>query len=358
MKKYLFSAFAVACGLANAQSSVTLFGVVDTAISRGNGSVASRTQLVSGANSTSRIGFRGREDLGGGLSASFWLEGALATDNGQGGATNTNNQTTGTSVAPNGTQGLTFGRRSTVSLHGAWGELRLGRDYDPQQRNVLAADPFANLGVGAIAPVAGTLGGPVSTRSSNFIGYYLPENIGGFYGFAQYYLGENPSNAGVTADDGTGGGAWLGYKTGPFDVAVALAKTQYARTATTGDIRSSNVHVKYDLGPVRLLAGYFVDKVDSTPEVTGKGGTIGGIWRVGAGEIKAAVSNYKRDSGTKPEIKKIAIGYVHNLSKRTAVYTTYARVRNSGGATTALGGSVTAANQGSSGFDLGLRHTF
>ena len=54
----------------------------------------------------------------------------------------------------------------------------------------------------------------------------------------------------------------------------------------------------------------------------------------------------------------MAIGYVHNLSKRTAVYGTYARVKNSGGSTVSLNGATTAANQSSSGIDIGLRHSF
>jgi predicted porin len=59
-----------------------------------------------------------------------------------------------------------------------------------------------------------------------------------------------------------------------------------------------------------------------------------------------------------PESKKIALGYVHNLSKRTALYTTFARVKNSGGAASSLNGSVTAANGKSTGYDFGIRHSF
>jgi predicted porin len=80
----------------SAQSSVTLFGVVDTDLAIGRGSVADRTQLSNSGNATSRIGFRGVEDLGGGMSASFWLEAGLSTDDGQGNATNSNNQPSGT----------------------------------------------------------------------------------------------------------------------------------------------------------------------------------------------------------------------------------------------------------------------
>lgn len=358
MNKYVISsALLAASSLASAQSSVTMFGVVDTAIGIGSGSLSDRKQLLSGGNSSSRLGFRGIEDLGGGMSASFWLEAAVNTDDGRGGATNTNNQSTGAGSALAGGQGLTFARRSTVSLHGRWGEMRAGRDHAAHYRNRLESDPFGSVGVGAIQPQVGNLGGVTATRISNFVGYYLPAKLGGFHGFAQYFLGENPSGA-ANSDDGSGATVRLGYRAGGLNVSVATGKTRYAQTATTGDIRQSNLAMQYKFGAATFMTGYYYDEVESTVGVTGKGATIGGTWDVGPGVIKAAVSNYKRDSGTRPETRKLSLGYVHNLSKRTALYATYARVRNSGGATTALNGSTTAANQPSSGMDLGLRHSF
>lgn len=341
-------------GMACAQSSVTLFGIADATLQRGSGSAADRNQLGSNGNSSSRIGFRGTEDLGGGLSAGFWLESAYFLDNGTGGTTNTNNQANGTA----GGGGLVFGRRSTVSLSGGFGELRLGRDYSVQYYNRFVFDPFGNNGVGGSQTNVGSLGGPVSTRVSNSIMYFLPANLGGFYGEAQYYLGENASNAGATSDDGTGGGIRLGYRAGPLDVALAHARTKYAQTATTGDITSTNIAARYDIGAFSLMGGYFRDHVDTIAGLTGRGMQIGGIWRIGVGEVKAQYSNYETTATGNPETKKLSLGYVHNLSKRTAVYGTYARVRNSGGATTALNGAITAANQSSSGFDLGVRHAF
>ena len=174
MKKLVFSSALLAVsGFAAAQSSVTLFGIADAAFQRGSGSVADRTQLGAGGNSSARIGFRGTEDLGGGMSASFWLESAVASDNGSGGTTSTNNQTTGTT----GGGGLTFGRRATVSLSGTWGELRLGRDYSVQYYNRFSFDPFGNVGVGASQTNVGKLGGPTNTRASNAIMYFLPGKL-------------------------------------------------------------------------------------------------------------------------------------------------------------------------------------
>lgn len=359
MKKLIISAVLLAAsGLAAAQSSVTLFGIVDATLQRGSGSTASRMQLGSGGNSTSRIGFRGTEDLGGGMSASFWLEGALSVDSGEGGPTNSNNQASGAGAAVAGRQGILFGRRSTVSLAGGWGEVRLGRDYSVQYYNRFEFDPFGNNGVGASQTNAGSLGGPVSSRVSNAVMYFLPANLGGFYGEGQYYLGENASNAGATKSDGNGGGVRLGYRAGALNVAIAHARTKYAATATTGDVASTNIGGRYEWGDFAGMAGYYRDKVNATTGLTGRGPQVGGIFRVGAGEIKAEWSAYKTSAAGSPQSRKISLGYVHNLSKRTALYATYARVRNSGGAATALNGAITAANQSSSGFDLGVRHSF
>ena len=233
----------------------------------------------------------------------------------------------------------------------------MGRDRSAQYYARYEIDPFTNCGVGTVQTQAGALSGPAGVRVSNSIGYGLPA-LGGFYGFAQYYVGENASNAGATARDGTGAAARLGYVMGPLDVQAATARTYYAQTATTGTIRSSNATVRYQLGPVKLMGGYFVDTVDAASRITGKGGVVSAVWRVGVGDVKAALSRYKSDAGTDPATTKLSLGYVHNLSKRTALYATYARVNNSGGATAALNAAITGPNQSSSGFDLGVRHNF
>lgn len=355
-KALLMSALTVAAMGAQAQSSVTLFGIVDATLQRGSGSVSHRAALGSGGLTSSRIGFRGVEDLGGGMSASFWLEGGMNVDNGSSSPTNTNNQASGTPASLGGAQGLTFARRSTVSLAGDWGELRLGRDYSAHYYRYVY-DPYGNSGVGASQAFIGAPTGAIN-RVSNQIAYHLPRNLGGIYGLVEYHMGENASNTGATEDDGSGGGVRVGWRGGALDVSMTHAVTNYASTATTGDITSTSIGARYDIGTLSLMGAYFRDKVDSTAGLTGRGGQIAGIWRVGAGEVKAMWSQYGTTAAGDPETKKLSLGYVHNFSKRTALYGTYARNRNSGGATAALNGSVTAANQSSSGFDLGVRHTF
>jgi len=352
MKKSLIAlaVLAAAAGSASAQSSVTLFGIVDATLAFGRGSVANRTQLTNSGYNSSRLGFRGTEDLGGGMSASFWLEAGLTNDNGTGAGTNTNNQASGAAPAAAGGQGLTFNRRSTVSLSGGWGELRLGRDYTPQFWNLTVFDPFGTNGVGTTQTLNSIITGATAVRASNSIGYFLPGNLGGFYGQIQHYRGENASGA-VTSGDGTGTGIRVGFASGPFNVALATSRTDYF----AGDVHQTNLGGQWNFGVGKLQAHI---SRDENGAVDGRGWLLGGLFPVGAGEIRAAYSRYRTDVAGNPSTRKLALGYVHNLSKRTALYTTYARVKNSGGAASALNGSATAVNGSSSGYDFGIRHAF
>jgi predicted porin len=353
MKKSLIAlAVMAAAGAASAQSSVTLFGIVDATLAWGRGDV-DRFRVTNSGYNSSRLGFRGTEDLGGGMSASFWLEAGVNNDDGTGAATNVNNQASGGALAGmNGSQGLTFNRRSTVSLAGGWGELRIGRDYTPQFWNLTVFDPFGTNGVGTTQTLNSIITGVTAVRASNSIGYFLPRNLGGFYGQLQYYTGENVDGA-ANEDDGTGIGVRVGFASGPFNVALALSRTDYL----AGDVRQNNIGGQWDFGMAKLMGHY---SRDENGGVDGEGWLIGALVPVGAGEIRVAYSQYETDlgAGADPKSRKIALGYVHNLSKRTAVYATVARVRNSNGAASALNGSTVGANNSSTGFDLGIRHSF
>ena len=357
MKKTLLAmAVLAASGAAFAQSSVTLFGVVDATLAFGRGDTSNMQQLTNSGMNSSRLGFRGVEDLGGGMNASFHLEAGVNNDNGTGSATNINNQSVGAFNSTSGanaqvragSQGLTFNRRSTVSLGGGFGEVRLGRDYSPQFWNHTVYDPFGTNGVGTTQTIVSSLGGPTNVRASNSLGYFLPGNLGGFNGQLQYSMGENASNG---PKDGNGMGLRGGYAAGPISAHVAFSKTKF----TAGDITTTNAGASYDFGVAKIMGLYDQDKNGS---VTGKGFLAGVTAPIGAGEIRGAYSSYKTNAAGMPKTDKLAVGYVHNLSKRTAAYTTFARVKNSGGAKQALNGATTSANSTSTGFDFGIRHSF
>ncbi len=356
MKKTFVSlAVLAAAGAACAQSSVTLFGVVDATLAFGKGSIADRTRLTNSGYNSSRMGFRGAEDLGGGMSASFWLEAGIANDDGTGGSTNTNNQASGAALAGlNGGQGLTFNRRSTVSLAGGWGELRLGRDYTPQFHNISTFDPFGTNGLGTAQTLNSIITGVTSVRASNSVGYFLPASLGGVYGQAQFWLGENAQNGAATEDDGKGVGVRVGYAAGQLNVAIALSRTSYA----AGDVRQNNIGAQWDFGVAKLIGHITRDRSGTTD---GTGYLVGGHIPLGAHLVRLSYSQYRAEPGgaaPQPRTRKLALGYIHNLSKRTALYATFAQARNSGGASHALNGATTAANASSTGYDFGIRHNF
>lgn len=348
MKKSLIALAAVAASCsAFAQSSVTLFGVVDATLAVGRGSVTNKTQLANSGNTTTRLGFRGTEDLGSGMAASFWLEAGFSNDDGLGQATNTNNQTSGLTTAG----GLTFNRRSTVSLSGGYGEIRLGRDYTPHFWNYVWFDPFTYNGVGA-SQIANNIGGRTNFRASNSVSYFLPANLGGWYGQVMHYRGENASGT-PTSSDGNGTSVRVGYANGPLNVALATSATQLA----SGDIKTTNLGASYDLKVVKLFAIADQDKVSGGR--TGKGYLAGLSMPAGAGEVRASYSTYKGTAAlADAKSSKLSVGYVHNLSKRTVLYANAAHIDNKNGASMALNGATTGANRNSTGYDLGFRHSF
>ena len=357
------AAVAAATG-AFAQSSVTLWGVVDVGMGNykaNDGKTA--TKMTTSNLSSSQLGFKGTEDLGGGLKAGFWLEAGLTPDSGVGQATNTNNQAAG-AQAPNG--GLAFNRRSTLSLAGNFGEVRLGRDYTPDFWNKTVFDPFGTLGVGAATNLSASGTGAAGTRASNSIAYMygVGANEGshalsanGVYLQLMSAQGENTSGS-STSKDGNYLGGRLGYKAGDLNVAIASGTT---KNTLVGDNKVTNLGVSYNLGVATLIANTNVNKTgDNTVKNTTN--LIGAQIPLGAGYIPVSYSDY-RSSGSASDGHKatqFAIGYVYNLSKRTALYANYAKLDNKGRATFNVNSAPAGANANgtSSGYEAGLKHAF
>ena len=377
MKKSLVAlAVLAAAGAASAQSSVTLFGILDASVSHYSVKDGqSQTVLGNGGYNSSRLGFRGTEDLGGGLAAGFWLEAPLSNDDGS------------------QVRGFNFTRRSTVSLSGGFGEVRLGRDYTPTFWNDTVFDPFGTNGAGTnvINSVhnAGVLTGaftgipaaalvdPAAVRASNTIGYFLPPNLGGFYGQVQFGLDEQVHNdSGFNSKAGRYVGGRFGYANGPLDVAVAYGQTRTldAQTAKI-DVNTFNLGASYDLGVVKLFGEVSQIKNDfdnigpvGLDSVKVNGYLLGATAPIGAGLIRASYSVAKGDAdgaAADPKASKFALGYVHNLSKRTALYATVAHISNKDGSnfttypgSNAVTGITGTANKSSNGYDFGIRHSF
>jgi len=372
MKKSLVAlAVLAAAGAASAQSSVTLFGIVDagiaytdakTNLATGGSTKVSQYGMMNSGYNSSRLGFRGTEDLGGGLAAGFWLEAPLGVDSGT--ISNSN----------------FFNRRSTVSLSGGFGEIRLGRDYTPTFWNDTTFDPFGTNGVGTnvINVAHNTLAdSALYTRASNSVGYFLPPNLGGFYGQAMYSFEETVQIDGAfNSQAGRYAGARFGYANGPLDVAFAYGQAKATDSITTETtVKTANLGASYDLGVVKLFGELSQVRSETetaagttTPKVNGW--LFGATAPVGPGLIRASVGQARvSQDGADPRATKFALGYVHNLSKRTALYATVAHTSNKDGAALAtlpsngLNGTGFVAGagneaKGSNGYEFGMRHSF
>ena len=344
MKKSLVAlAVLAASGAAMAQSSVTLFGIVDAGYAVGNGSISDKTSLRNSGYNSSRLGFRGVEDLGGGMKAGFHLEAGVNNDDGTGSASSAVNQAQ--TAANVGTQGLTFNRRSVVTLSGKMGELILGRDYTPQFWSETVYDPFGTNGVGT--NIAFNKGGTTGVRSSNGIGYKSP-SMGGIALWAQTYMGENASTA--AAKVGNGNSFRITFDQGKFSAAFGSGSLTTGAGTTN---KTSNIAGSYDLGVAKVMAQSNTTKITGAADI--KGSVIGALVPMAGGTVRIASSQTEQAG---KESKLMAVGFVQPMSKRTDLYATYARVSNAGGAAAALNGAVTAANGSSTGYEFGIKHAF
>jgi predicted porin len=351
MKKSLLALAALTAfaGAASAQSSVTLFGVVDLNARQIKNSGGTVQVMGQDGIASSRLGFRGIEDIGGGMRAGFWLEGGMNPDTGTSG-------------------GQSWQRRSTLSLMGGFGEVRLGRDYTPSFWNHTVFDPFGTNGLGSALNLVNTSVGSAATtfvRANNSVGYFLPA-MGGLYGQVMVAAGEN-----VVGNKYMG--FRLGYAAGPVNVAVAQGKAK-----GTGNVNftDTNFGASFNAGFATFSAWY--GKWDFNPAGTvgdgsQKQASFGVAAPLGSGTLKASFNKASGSSGSalinQYNAKQLSVGYVYDLSKRTALYSTYSSISNGGtsvnGANFTVGGpgnTGTAAPQArgakSSGLEFGVRHTF
>ena len=336
MKKSLIALAAVAAtGAAMAQSSVTVYGVVDTSVGYVKGA-ENVSGMINSGNATSRLGFRGVEDLGNGLKAEFVLEGEVQPDDGTAG-------------------GLNFKRQSTVGLSGDFGQVRLGRALTASYNAVSRYDLFGTVGLG------GTLAWKNSyqVRSDNMVSYISPK-VAGFGVGIDYGFGEQSENK---TNRYLGLGAT--YDNGPLSLGFGYDK-QNANLAIAGeDLTTWQLGGSYDLSVVKLAAFYKETKYKVV--ATGDSDKLK-TWNLGvsapvgaAGVVKASYNNYKwSDSSAKAQ--QFALGYVHSLSKRTAVYGTYSYLKNKDGASFTLNSALATAGlkdgKKQQGFQVGIRHAF
>ena len=226
-------------------------------------------------------------------------------------------------------------------------------------------DPF-RVGVGMSAHVLhGTT--VTSFRASNSLGYFSPCCSGpgckGLFFQTMVAFGENAS--GPEHQDGRLYGARVGYGGPNWDVAAAAATT---RNNAADDYTQYNAAAAYQWQGHRLMlllgenrTGKRMASIDNADRV--RFWQLGALWKVGQGNIPMSFIRLSRNDSSGSASYKYSAGYVHNLSKRTALYGTYSYVDNrhslnlpvaSGG----LNGPTPIAGGNASGFDVGLRHAF
>ncbi|NMM25906.1 MAG: porin [Glaciimonas sp.] len=343
MKKSLIALAVLAsvAGVAQAQSAVTIYGKLDLGITKLTGDTTA-LGLNNGAqmqaNHASRIGFKGAEDLGGGLSAIFQVENRFNAD-------------TGTQAGNSLFSGPVF-----VGLAGGFGTVKMGRNWSTiDSVSTAAIDPFEGDGIAGLNVVT-------RARINNTVTYYTPE-MSGFGGQAQYIMGEKPAGAIASGTDNDGYAVGVNYNNGPIYLGAGYGVEENTDKSNIWAVSGS-----YAFGPAKIALGY--DQRENkaiggirTPGLPkAKNWVVAGTYEVGAGLIKAAYNRTKDGAdntlngvpgpvfigGTFDKIEKLSIGYQHNLSKRTSLYADVARTKY----------TLTSNSNSVTGFGLGVTHNF
>lgn len=355
MKKKIFAATMLAAfaGSASAQSSVSIYGIVDAAfVAESGGAAGSLKKLSSGVGSGSRLGFKGTEDLGGGLSALFVLENGFNAD-------------TGTM----GQGGLMFGRQAYVGLSGGFGTATFGRQYTPQFLTVLAADPFGTGSAGNapnILPLTGS-----GSRMDNTFKYVTP-NFNGVTGEVAYGFGE------VAGDNSAARqlGVALAYARGPLVVRLGHhnRNNDTATVKNTADGKNTLLAASYDFGIAKAHLAYGANKgtnsgtlrnatnpygsaIAPTPSTDSNDVLLGVTVPFGTNRLMASYIRKNDKTAFNQDADQLALGYFYGLSKRTDLYAVYARINNKNGAGYTVGGAIEPGS-GDKALNLGIRHMF
>jgi predicted porin len=332
-------------GAAQAQSAVEVYGIVDmglvreigTKLDSGSGAIplSDGNKITSGTQSGTRIGFKGKEDLGNGLSALFVLETGIAADKG------------------GFNQGNGFARQSFVGLQGDFGTLTLGRQYTSYFLTLnQIADPFAS----GLAGNAQNLMMPAATaepdralRMNDAVKYTTPifENFSAEigYGFGET-AGNSDANRVVTGS--------IGYDSKTLN--VRLAHYNKNNATDTAVVRSTLLAANYDFEFVKIFGAYS----DNNWAALGKSDNylVGFTIPYGAHKF---IASYIRAAGqgalAENDADQWGIGYTYALSKRTNMYAAYGSISNDGTARYTVGNN-SEAGTGNKAINFGLRHVF
>jgi predicted porin len=343
---------------ATAQSNVTVYGLLDTGLvytTNVNAAGDSVTKMPSLTGSfPSRLGFRGTEDLGGGLQAVFTLETGLGVDTGNMG------------------QNRLFGRQASVGLKGKFGEIALGRQINmtylaTQKSDVMGPNLFSISSIDLYLPNA---------RSDNSI-FYLGRFNDVVVG-ATYSTGRDTSAAGGPAGTNCPGEVagnakacrqatgLLGYETKPFGV-TASYDIMYGNTGAANGLTSSdNSDKRITLnGYVTVGAGRIGGGVVDRTTRAATGLQESDLYYLGVSYPVHPVMTFdaqvarKNIKGSDADATLLVARLTYYLSKRTAIHGSLGRMKNSGASAIALdAGGTVGVGKTQNGIVAGLRHTF
>jgi general bacterial porin, GBP family len=329
MKKNLIvmAALGSAACIGQAQSTHTTYGKVDLGVIKLSGDVTGLQKTIKmQQNHISRLGFKGIEDLGDGLSALFQIETRFNPDTGT--------QQNGTAL---------FNGPVVMGLAGGFGTMKLGRNWSTLgNADSVAIDPFEGDGIGGLNALT-------APRVNNSITYYSPD-MSGFGVEVQYILGEKPATIAAEKQN-NGYTVAASYNKGPIHLGAG-----YGREENTNQSVDWGVSGSYAFGPAKILLGYDHrenKEAANMPKTTNF--VLGATYEIGAGLIKVAYNqtnngadNTITNAGIHDKFQKVAIEYQHNLSKRTSLYADVARTKV---ADPGISNSVT-------GVGVGITHSF
>jgi len=341
-----------------AQSSVTLYGKIDLGLVLDSGSPAGKSVRVSsGVTGGSRLGFKGVEDLGGGLKASFQLETGYCADSAAP-ASGTAKDSTGKTITVPVTNYCTgsnafMGRQAHGDLTGAFGAISAGRQYSLGFTNLTTIDPFGT----GFAGNSSNLIDPSSTRLNNSVQYTTP-SMYGLTASGEFALGETTGNWAASRETG----AALTYANGPLYAGAVYYSLDNPNGS--GDFRKNyQFGGTYDFGIVKVHA--MAQKGTGSPLLstgaTGKTDVLdllGGVTvPLAGGSLILDYINHNDRTTADQDANQAAIGYLYPLSKRTSVYSSFAHINNRHGAQFHVG-NATESGTGNKSFDFGVVHNF
>lgn len=320
---------------AQAQSTVTIYGMEDSYIEMGNNGKSNIARLQSGGVSGSRLGFMGSEELGGGLRSVFQMEAGFNNDDGS-----------------SGQGGIFFGRQAYMGLKSNdYGSITMGRQYAAFNSNLIVYGLGGGLAWGNASNYFIDLS---ILRVNNSLAYSSP-SFGGFTFAGTYGFGENAGDTRLSSTRSVG----TQYTNGAFSAGLS-----YLNRGTTpvNDERFILFGASYDFN-VAKLGMLYQTRRDGISQVENDFAELGVTIPLNTSSLLVDYGFFKNKDVANADAKVVSLRYDYYLSKRTMLYTGIAKMWNQAKGTHGINGNTSVAFTVAPGEDprsivFGMRHTF